>query len=155
MGTVKGIQHIIKTEGMGGLYKGAMATTLKQASNQGLRFMAFEWYKSLDTSYRGEMGKGKVALDPGTAMLGGMFAGLFSTLCNNPFDLIKSRMQGVEGPKLYNGFVDCLVKVVRDEGVLQLWSGLVPRLARVVPGQGIIFASSEMLAQVITDVLQL
>jgi solute carrier family 25 citrate transporter 1 len=138
MGSVKGTQHILKTEGFSGIYRGAIPTTLKQGSNQGLRFMAFSKYKQLVS----EDGQN---LDPARAMLGGMLAGCFSTLLNNPFDAVKTRMQGTQAKELYSGFFDCVRQIVKYEGVLTLWSGVVPRLARVVPGQGIIFASSETI----------
>ena len=147
MGTMSGIVHIFKTEGLRGMYKGAIATTLKQGSNQGLRFMAFEQYKHLVQSADSK----NVSIDPLQAMVGGMCAGLFSTLMNNPFDVLKTRMQGTEASKLYKGFFDCMIKIARNEGVTTFWSGVVPRLARVVPGQGIIFASSETITQMVTN----
>jgi len=146
MGMTRGIRHVIATEGFRGVYKGAIPTTLKQGSNQGLRFMAFSKYKE----YMSPDGK---SLDPLRAMLGGMCAGCFSTLLNNPFDAVKTRMQGTQAKELYSGFFDCVTKIVRQEGVLTLWSGVVPRLARVVPGQGIIFASSETITQFTSKLL--
>lgn len=146
MGTSQGFMHILKTDGVAGLYKGAIATTLKQGSNQGLRFMSFEQYKKW---IQGD--SKKMSLDPMQAMAGGMLAGCFSTICNNPFDVLKTRMQGTEAKNLYNGFFDCIVKIAKTEGVLTFWSGLGPRLARVIPGQGIIFASSETITQLVTD----
>ena len=39
----------------------------------------------------------------------------------------------------YKGSIDCIVQTVKHEGPLALYKGLIPRLGRVVPGQGIIF----------------
>ena len=36
----------------------------------------------------------------------GVFAGFCSTMGNNPVDVIKTKMQGVDAHK-YNGFMDC------------------------------------------------
>lgn len=129
----QGFVEILKKEGPGGFYKGVFATVGKQSSNQGLRFMFFDVYTNAVT------GK-KRKLNPIESLVGGMCAGCFSTMCNNPFDMVKSRMQGLRGGE-YKNFADCLVKVVRDEGIFTLWSGIIPRLARVVPGQGVIFMS--------------
>jgi solute carrier family 25 (mitochondrial citrate transporter), member 1 len=41
--------------------------------------------------------------------------------------------------------VDCFAQILRHEGVGALYAGLVPRLGRVVPGQGIIFMSFEAI----------
>jgi solute carrier family 25 citrate transporter 1 len=38
--------------------------------------------------------------------LAGAFAGFCSTMANNPVDVIKTKMQGLQAAK-YNGFVDC------------------------------------------------
>lgn len=43
-------------------------------------------------------------------LLGGMSAGCFSTLGNNPFDVVKTRMQGVDAAK-YKNTVDCFRQV--------------------------------------------
>ena len=37
----------------------------------------------------------------------------------------------------YRGLVGTMTLVAREEGVRALWKGLVPRLARVAPGQAI------------------
>ena len=57
--------------------------------------------------------------------------------------------QGLDA-KHYKGSVDCVIQVVRKEGVLALYRGLGARLGRAVPGQGIIFASYEVFSQQIT-----
>ena len=39
-------------------------------------------------------------------LLSGAFAGFCSTMANNPVDVVKTKMQGLESHK-YNGFGDC------------------------------------------------
>ena len=80
---VKGFRHILATEGIGGVYQGAAATAMKQGSNQGLRFMWFNEYKRILTK------DGETKLTPMMGFFGGMSAGCFSTLGNNPFDVVK------------------------------------------------------------------
>jgi solute carrier family 25 (mitochondrial citrate transporter), member 1 len=83
---LSGLRHIIHTEGIRGIYQGSVATALKQGSNQGLRFMWFNEYKRYVTS------NGDTKMTPFISLLGGMSAGCFSTLGNNPFDVVKTRM---------------------------------------------------------------
>ena len=80
---VRGMQHILAKEGIGGIYQGAAATAMKQGSNQGLRFMWFNEYKRIMTN------EGEKQLTPLMGLFGGMSAGCFSTLGNNPFDVVK------------------------------------------------------------------
>ena len=140
MGFGEGFKHILKTEGLGGIYQGSFATALKQGSNQGLRFMWFNEYKRIVTN------DGEKALTPIMGLFGGMSAGCFSTLGNNPFDVVKTRMQGVNAARYASTF-DCFTQILRNEGIAAFYAGVVPRLGRVVPGQGIIFMSFESIQQ--------
>ena len=49
------------------------------------------------------------------------------------------RMQSLEARKNYKNSFACASKIFRDEGILTLWSGAVPRLARLVLSGGIVF----------------
>lgn len=138
MSFLKGLKHIIKTEGLGGVYKGAIPTAMKQGSNSGLRFMWFNEYKKRVTN------DGEIPLTPLMGLFGGMSAGCFSTLGNNPFDVVKTRMQGTQAAQYKNTF-DCFRQILRNEGVGAFYVGVTPRLGRVVPGQGIIFMSFETI----------
>ena len=132
-GMLRGVMNIVKKEGVRGLYLGALPTVAKQSSNVGLRFMAFDQFKKLVT-------KSERKLASYESFVGGMCSGCFSTLCNNPFDMVKTRMQGLEASR-YSGVVDCVKQVFQKEGIFAFWSGVGPRLGRVVPGQGVIFMS--------------
>ena len=85
-------------------------------------------------------------MTPLKSLFGGMSAGCFSTLGNNPFDVVKTRMQGTEATQ-YKGTVDCFKQIFGKEGVGGFYKGVGPRLMRVVPGQGVIFMSFEGIQQ--------
>jgi solute carrier family 25 citrate transporter 1 len=53
-------------------------------------------------------------------------------------------MQGTKA-KQYKNTLDCLTQILKHEGFSALYAGVVPRLGRVVPGQGIIFMSFETI----------
>ena len=135
---LEGIKLILKESGIGGLYQGLFATILKQSSNQGLRFMFFNKYKDIITD------NGKKPLHPFYALLGGMGAGCFSVLGNNPFDVVKTQMQGTQA-KQYTSTLDCFKKIMVSEGPTGFYKGAIPRMGRVVPGQGVIFMSFETI----------
>jgi len=68
-------------------------------------------------------------------------------MVNNPLDVVKTRLQRqriVEGqaPR-YTGTMQALPIIAREEGLLALWSGLGPRLTRIMPGQAITFMTYE------------
>ena len=53
-------------------------------------------------------------------------------------------MQGTKAAQ-YAGTLDCFKQILAKEGVGAFYAGVVPRLGRVVPGQGIIFMSFESI----------
>lgn len=53
-------------------------------------------------------------------------------------------MQGTKA-KQYKNTLDCFAQIIKNEGLASLYAGVVPRLGRVVPGQGIIFMSFEAI----------
>lgn len=145
MGMVQGTISILKSEGIGGIYKGLVPTIAKQASNQGIRFLVFNEYKDAVVSRKEDSSEG---LRPLEALLGGMISGSISTMFNNPFDVVKTRMQGLEARK-YSGVGNCFSTVMKNEGFGAFYAGVVPRLWRVVPGQGIIFMSYEQISAIV------
>ncbi|EEP77032.1 hypothetical protein UREG_01881 [Uncinocarpus reesii 1704] len=71
----------------------------------------------------------------------GSIAGAFGAFMVYPIDLVKTRMQNQRsarvGEKLYTNSIDCARKVIRNEGVLGLYSGVVPQLIGVAPEKAI------------------
>jgi solute carrier family 25 (mitochondrial citrate transporter), member 1 len=90
-------------------------------------------------------GDGKL-LSPSQSAASGFIAACIGPILNNPFDVVKTRMQAAsQAGQTYSGFADCLVTIAKTEGVLSLWKGLVPRLARTPPGQAIVWAVSDQI----------
>uniref|UniRef100_A0A7S1G409 Uncharacterized protein n=1 Tax=Bicosoecida sp. CB-2014 TaxID=1486930 RepID=A0A7S1G409_9STRA len=148
-GFARGTADVIRVEGLGGIYKGLPATIGRQASNQGIRFFTFNEYKRVVM----ERTQSKT-LHPMYALGGGMLAGVCSVLGNNPIDVIKTRTQGLEAHK-YSSTWDCVTKTYRAEGALAFYKGALSRMARVVPGQGIVFASYETCQRFVAKALGL
>ncbi|CAK7230486.1 mitochondrial aspartate-glutamate transporter agc1 [Sporothrix bragantina] len=71
----------------------------------------------------------------------GSLAGAFGAFMVYPIDLVKTRLQnqrGAEpGQRLYKNSIDCFQKVVRNEGFLGLYSGVLPQLVGVAPEKAI------------------
>jgi len=117
-GFFHGVSTIIKEEGLAGIYAGVAPTVLKVATAQGTRFGVFHY---IPPEYR------KTAV--GTAA-SGAFAGGVSVLLFQFIDVIKSRMQGIDGHK-YSSSIHCLTELVKNEGILALYKGVGPRISRV------------------------
>jgi hypothetical protein len=48
-------------------------------------------------------------------------------------------MQSLEASKNYKNSFVCAARIFKDEGITTLWSGAVPRLARLIMSGGIVF----------------
>lgn len=58
------------------------------------------------------------------AFFNGMVAGWSQVFVMQPFEIIKVRLQTQpQDAKIYNGIVDCLTKIVKNEGPLALYKG--------------------------------
>ena len=71
--------------------------------------------------------------------MSGGFAGFCSVMFNNPIDVIKTKMQGLEAAK-YGGVMGCARHILTTSGPLGFYSGVGPRLARVVLDVAITFS---------------
>lgn len=83
--------------------------------------------------------------------MAGFCAGVISVYGNNPFDVVKTNMQG-EKSKKFNGPVDCAAQIWKNEGFLGFYKGTVPRLSRTVLNVPITFLLFENIKQWINQV---
>ena len=132
---------VAREEGGRALWSGATATTIRQGSNQ----MSLFWGKAVcDAAFWGKSDGDGQMLTPAQSAASGFAAACIGPLANNPFDVVKTRMQAAGGGR-YSGFADCLLTVARTEGLPALWKGLGPRLARTPPGQAIVWTVSDRI----------
>ena len=47
----------------------------------------------------------------------------------------------------YHGVLQSLLLIAKEEGAHGLWKGIGPRLARIMPGQAITFATYEVVSK--------
>jgi hypothetical protein len=73
-----------------------------------------------------------------------------------PIDLVKTRMQNqrsgsIVGELAYRNSMDCFKKVIRHEGVLGLYRGLVPQLLGVAPEKAIKLTVNDLVRDKFLD----
>ena len=133
---LNGISTIYASQGFKGIYMGPLPTVLRQSSNQAIRFSVYGEVKAkLD-----EIGP-NWPLTLKTA-LSGAIAGAASVLGNNPIDVVKTNMQGLEAHK-YKSSLECFVSIYKNEGLGGYYKGAGARLSRVVLDVAITFTLVE------------
>ncbi|EPS69267.1 hypothetical protein M569_05501 [Genlisea aurea] len=138
---------IVREEGLfSGLWSGAAPTVMRNGTNQAAMFTAKNAFDALLWSKH--EGDGNV-LQPWQSMISGFLAGTSGPICTGPFDVVKTRLMAQSsrsgGGARYRGMFHAIASIYSEEGLRALWKGLVPRLMRIPPGQGIMWAVSDQV----------
>ncbi|WVR09523.1 hypothetical protein IAU60_006591 [Kwoniella sp. DSM 27419] len=136
---------LLKADGPLGFYKGTLTPLLGIGACVSIQFGALESAKRF---FAGRA-KGK-ELGLGQLWLSGAFAGVANTVVANPVEHIRIRLQTQPAvtPRLYNGPLDCAVKLYKDGGGLKgVFKGQVPTMWRDGVGYGCYFLAYEALVQ--------
>lgn len=120
-------ESIMKNEGWTGLFRGNFVNVIRVAPSKAIELFAFDTAKKFLTPKSGE--EQKLPIPP--SLVAGAFAGVSSTLCTYPLELIKTRLTIQRG--VYDNFLHAFVKIVHEEGPTELYRGLTPSLIGVVP----------------------
>ena len=144
-GFLHGSALIAREQGIRGFFKGFVPTTARQAANSAMRFSVYTWLKQMAESYTSPGEKLGIVSTFGL----GAIAGAVTVYSTQPIDTVKTRMQSLEARKLYKNSIQCGWSVLKNEGVLTLWSGATPRLGRLVLSGGIVFAMYERTIQLL------
>lgn len=119
--------HIMKDEGWQGLFRGNGVNVLRVAPSKAIELFAYDTIKkALDTKVLGPC-----RLPVPTSSVAGAAAGVCSTICTYPLELLKTRLTIQRG--VYKNLTDAFVKICREEGPKELYRGLTPSLIGVVP----------------------
>ncbi|KAL5580842.1 hypothetical protein UlMin_013284 [Ulmus minor] len=124
------VATIAREEGLLALWKGVIPGLQRQCLYGGLRIGLYDPVK---TFFVGSAFVGGVPLY--YKILAALLTGAIAIAVANPTDLVKVRLQA-EGklppgvPKRYAGALDAYYTIVRQEGLVALWTGLGPNLAR-------------------------
>lgn len=85
----------------------------------------------------------------------GSIAGAFGAFMVYPIDLVKTRLQNQRsaqvGQLLYKNSLDCFQKVIRNEGVRGLYSGVLPQLVGVAPEKAIKLTVNDLVRGKFSD----
>ena len=84
-----------------------------------------------------------------THLLSGLGAGFVATCVGSPVDVVKSRVMG--DSQKYAGFVDCVVKTARSDGVGAFYKGFIPNFGRLGSWNVVMFLSLEQIKKLMRE----
>ncbi|KAJ5885316.1 mitochondrial carrier [Penicillium taxi] len=138
-GFLHGSKLIWQERGIRGFFQGFVPTTARQAANSATRFTAYTTLKQFAEGY---VAPGEKLGTLSTFAIGGV-AGIITVYVTQPLDTVKTRMQSIEASKNYRNSFACAASIFKNEGFFTLWSGAMPRLARLILSGGIVFTMYE------------
>ncbi|CAA6671331.1 unnamed protein product [Spirodela intermedia] len=131
------LQHIIENEGFRGLYRGLSPTILALLPNWAVYFTVYSKLKDLLESNV----DGDEQLSFGANMVAASGAGAATAVTTNPLWVVKTRLQRSPSPFVYRprksgvvpyrSVISALQRILHEEGIRGLYSGLLPALAGV------------------------
>nr|QKY15114.1 s-adenosylmethionine carrier 1 (SAMC1) [Polytomella parva] len=132
-GLVDAVRGVTRTEGLRGLYAGYGAFMLRDLPFDAIQFAAYEKARSIFRTVTG-----REASPAETSVIGACVGG-FTAVITTPLDVMKTRLmtQGATGK--YSGLLDCVTRIVKEEGPSALMCGWQPRLLWISLGGFVFF----------------
>lgn len=122
-------QKIYESQGLGGFYRGVQANVMRAMVLNGTKMACYDQIKGLIKK------SGYLPGGLATDFVSAFSAGFFMAITVTPFDMIRTQLMNQKPgqAKLYNGFADCVVKVLKNKGPLGFYAGFFPVWARFAP----------------------
>lgn len=128
-------RSVVVADGWKGLYRGNFVNVIRVAPSKGIELFVYDTVKKHLSPKPGEQPK----LPIPAPSVAGALAGVSSTLCTYPLELLKTRLTVQRG--VYKNFLDAFMRIIKDEGPAELYRGLTPSIIGVIP-----FAATNYLA---------
>ncbi|BBM99553.1 solute carrier family 25 (mitochondrial S-adenosylmethionine transporter), member 26 [Marchantia polymorpha subsp. ruderalis] len=149
-GVFSAAKHILRHEGVHGLYAGYFSTLARDVPFAGFQIMFYEAFREAVVWNHARLSRpvssaSKYEFGSAEELVLGGAAGGISAFLTTPMDIIKTRLQ-VQGTNIrYKGWLDALQTIWKEERIPGLFKGAVPRIMWFVPAAGLTFMSVELL----------
>lgn len=139
-GPVDCTKQLYREGGIRSVYRGTMATMLRDVPASAVYFMSYEWLQNQLTPE----GKSRKDLNAWRTLFAGGMAGVFNWLVAIPPDTLKSRLQTAPEGKYPKGIRSVFTEMMREEGILALYKGVTPVMLRAFPANAACFLGYEV-----------
>ncbi|KLO11083.1 mitochondrial carrier [Schizopora paradoxa] len=146
------VYTIIREEGISTLYRGVSLTALRQATNQGANFTAYQELKKFAHRQQPHFEQEGRELPSWQTGCIGLISGAMGPFSNAPIDTIKTRLQKTQyppGTSAFSKIKSIGSEMFRQEGFRAFYKGITPRVLRVAPGQAVVFPVYEKVRSII------
>nr|CAH7725089.1 unnamed protein product [Callosobruchus chinensis] len=132
-GAIDALMSIYRKFGIVGLWRGVDATMLRAVVGSSAQLSSFAKVKDSLNEYE-FFRRNQVV----SSLIASIIGGIFQTLFMQPFDLVSTRLYNQPVDKhgkgvLYNGIVDCFIRIGRSEGITGFYKGVTANYMRLAP----------------------
>ncbi|KAF9914871.1 hypothetical protein BX616_007406 [Lobosporangium transversale] len=134
-GTIDCLRKVSAQEGIMAFYHGIEATVWRHATWSGIYFMTIQAFRTAFPERSGTPKNESMLRN----FVAGTIGGIFGTIVNTPFDVVKTRIQNqMKGDTKYGWTFSSIRKIAHEEGKRALFKGLAPKIVRLGPGGGLL-----------------
>lgn len=140
-GTLGTLKHILREEGITGLWKGNIPAEAMYLCYGGVQFSAYKYISSVLEAIPApyELPGSAVSFASGAA------AGACATTATYPLDLLRTRFAAQGTERVYTSIAASIRHIAQHEGPTGFFRGLGAGVSQIVPYMGLFFASYEGL----------
>ncbi|XP_003382431.1 PREDICTED: mitochondrial carnitine/acylcarnitine carrier protein-like [Amphimedon queenslandica] len=137
-------RQLFREGGIRSLYRGTMATILRDVPGSAAYFGVYQWIlRSLTPT------DGSTSLSPSRILFAGGMAGVANWIIAIPPDVLKSRYQIAPTGKYPNGIRSVFKEMMQNEGITSLYKGVGPAMIRAFPANAACFLGYEVAIKVL------
>ncbi|ROT36802.1 mitochondrial deoxynucleotide carrier [Sodiomyces alkalinus F11] len=145
-GTLPTLRHIVRNEGITGLWKGNVPAEIMYLCYGAVQFTAYRSVTQLLRTVTATADGERSRIPPAVgSFIAGAAAGAAATTTTYPLDLLRTRFAAQGNDRVYTTLAGAVRDIRRDEGWRGFFRGLGPGVGQIVPYMGIFFASYETL----------
>lgn len=139
--TLAAVRSILDREGIAGLYSGLDSALFGISVTNFVYYYWYEWTRSFFERAAEKAGRASRRLTTVESMIAGAIAGSATVLITNPIWVVNTRMtarkeeRDIEGKRVVGSkpsTIGTLTALVRDEGFMSLFAGVLPALVLVI-----------------------
>uniref|UniRef100_A0A8D0B897 Mitochondrial ornithine transporter 1 n=1 Tax=Salvator merianae TaxID=96440 RepID=A0A8D0B897_SALMN len=140
------VRAILRAEGPLGFFQGLTSTWLREVPGYFFFFGGYE----VSRSFLLQPGQSKEEQGALPVTVSGGIGGAAFWLAVYPIDSVKSRIQVLSMAGRQDGFLLSFLHILRTEGFMPLYCGLLPTVIRALPSNGALFLAYEMTQKKLT-----
>ncbi|KAH8732998.1 mitochondrial deoxynucleotide carrier [Phaeosphaeriaceae sp. PMI808] len=144
-GTLGTLKHILREEGVTGLWKGNIPAELLYLTYGGVQFSAYTYMshvlEALPPSY--------ALPNSAISFISGATAGATGTTITYPLDLLRTRFAAQGNDRVYTSIIASVKDIAHHEGPAGFFRGLGAGVSQIVPYMGLFFTTYESLKPII------